>query len=320
MIAKARLSATVAMLLAVSCASALAQSALAQSPALTSVSVTCTATTDCASAFAAIAEGIFRRHGLDVSFVSIGLNSNIPGALMSNSVQFGGTTLPVFMQAVDGGLDLVAVAGASVTAPETVIGTAVVARTGAKIAGAKELEGRKVGVPGIGAFLDVLFRQWLLQNGADPRKVTFVEVTFPTMTDVLKAGTVDAVVTGEPFMSRTLAAGAGFVVANFLRDIPENEAIILYASTRPWTDAHPDTTRAFRAAIVEGASFVRDNPARARDHIAKYTKLPPEVVRSLVISRSSATLDKAQLDWWVEVMRRQDMLQTAIPTATLIAR
>ncbi len=30
--------------------------------------------------------------------------------------------------------------------------------------------GKKVGVPGIGAFLDVLFRKWLIDGGVDPRR------------------------------------------------------------------------------------------------------------------------------------------------------
>ncbi len=34
---------------------------------------------------------------------------------------------------------------------------------------AQDFVGKKVGVPGIGAFLDVLFRQWLIQSGVDPK-------------------------------------------------------------------------------------------------------------------------------------------------------
>ena len=74
----------------------------------------CTATGDCASAMVAIDEGIFKRLGLEAEMVLIGLNSNIPAALLSNSIQIGGPTSSVFLQAADGGLDLVAVGGASV--------------------------------------------------------------------------------------------------------------------------------------------------------------------------------------------------------------
>src|SRR5271168_4441756 len=82
--------------------------------AQTKIQVGCTATSDCASAMVGVDEGIFKRHGLDVEMVPIGINSNIPAAILSNSIQIGGPTSTVFIQAVDGGLDLVAVEGASI--------------------------------------------------------------------------------------------------------------------------------------------------------------------------------------------------------------
>src|SRR5271155_481253 len=82
--------------------------------AQTKIQIGCTATSDCASAMVAVDEGIFKKHGLDAEMILIGINSNIPAAILSNSIQIGGPTSTVFLQAADGGLDLVAVAGASV--------------------------------------------------------------------------------------------------------------------------------------------------------------------------------------------------------------
>ena len=56
------------------------------------IQVGCTATGDCASAMVAIDEGVFKKLGLDVEMTLIGINSNIPAALMSNSIQIGGPT------------------------------------------------------------------------------------------------------------------------------------------------------------------------------------------------------------------------------------
>ena len=72
--------------------------------AQTAINIGCTATTDCASAAVALEEGIFEKNGLDVTMTLIGLNSNIPAALLSDSVQIGGPTPSVFLQAVDDGL------------------------------------------------------------------------------------------------------------------------------------------------------------------------------------------------------------------------
>src|SRR5205823_7617866 len=79
--------------------------------------VGCTATSDCASAMVAVDEGIFKKHGLEVEMTPIGINSNIPAAILSNSIQIGGPTSTVFLQAVDCGLDLVAITGATIMSP-----------------------------------------------------------------------------------------------------------------------------------------------------------------------------------------------------------
>src|SRR5258707_3668797 len=87
--------------------------------AQTKIQIGCTATSDCASAMIAVDEGIFRKHGLDAEMTLIGINSNIPAAILSNSIQIGGPTSTTFLQAADGGLDLVAVTGTLVVEPRS---------------------------------------------------------------------------------------------------------------------------------------------------------------------------------------------------------
>ena len=80
--------------------------------------IACTATTDCASAMVARDEGIFAKHGIDAEVTLIAHQHQHSRPRSSpTSIQIGGPTETVFLQAVDGGLDLVAVAGASVDGP-----------------------------------------------------------------------------------------------------------------------------------------------------------------------------------------------------------
>ncbi|MDB5629476.1 MAG: transporter substrate-binding protein, partial [Tardiphaga sp.] len=164
-----------------------------QAGAQNKIQVGCTATSDCASAMIAVDQGLFKKQGLAVEMVLIGINSNIPAAILSGSVQIGGPTSTVFLQAADGGLDLVAVAGASVMGPTSNGNIAAFVRNGITIKEPKDFIGKKVGAPGLGAFLHVLFVKWLVEKGVDPKKVNFIEVTFPTQMDIIKSGGVDAV-------------------------------------------------------------------------------------------------------------------------------
>ena len=206
--------------------------------------------------------GVFAKHGLDADITLIGINTNIPPAIVSDSIQIGGPTSTVFLQAVDGGLDLVAIAGASVMDPSRT--TIAVVEGRPDDPEPEDFVGKKVGAPGIGAFLHVLFRKWLIDRGVDPKKVNYVEVTFPTQNDALKSGSVDAVLTAEPFVSahrrsRQLAASPRITpwISSAL------DPIIEYVTTRDWRRKKSRGGKAFREAIAEAAAIVNADPQEA---------------------------------------------------------
>ena len=286
--------------------------------AQTKVQIGCTATSDCASAMVAADEGIFKKHGLDAEMVLIGINSYIPAAILSNSIQIGGPTSTVFLQAADGGLDLVAVAGASAMNPTSNANIAAFVRNGITIKEPRDFVGKKVGAPGLGAFLHVLFVKWLVEKGVDPKSVNFVEVTFPTMADIIKSGGVDAVLTAEPFITRMTNAGLGTVGAHYGAELARTEPIIFYAAARDWAERNPAIIKEFRAAIAEGAAIVNADRDKASASISKFTRQPIELVKSTPPNRSEPVLKADQLAWWIDIMSSQKMLQSRLDLNRLI--
>jgi NitT/TauT family transport system substrate-binding protein len=293
---------------------ALAGSAAAQ----TKIQIGCTATSDCASAMVAVDEGIFKKYGLEAEMTPIGINSNIPAAILSNSIQIGGPTSTVFLQAVDGGLDLVAIAGASIMNPTSNGNITAFVRNGISIKEPKDFVGKKVGAPGLNAFLHVLFVKWLAEKGVDPKSVNFVEVTFPTMSDIIKSGGVDAVLTAEPFVTRMLNAGLGSVGARYAVELARTDPIIFYAASREWADKNAATIKKFRDAIAESAQIVNSNREKASASISKFTKQPLELVTATPPNRSEPVLKPEQLAWWIDVMSSQKMLQSKLDTTKLV--
>ena len=93
----------------------------------------------------------------------------------------------------------------------------------------------------------------------DPKDVNFVEVTFPTMSDALKSGAVDAVLTGEPFITRMAKAGTGEVAVRYVADLARSEPVISYVSTRAFAEKNPEVVKDFRAAIEEAAAIVNSD-------------------------------------------------------------
>jgi NitT/TauT family transport system substrate-binding protein len=280
--------------------------------------IACTATSDCASAMIARDQGIFAKHGLDVDMTLIGINTNIPPAIVSDSIQIGGPTEPVFLQAVDGGLDLVAIAGASKMDPNANQLVAAMSRNGLSLKEAKDFIGKKVGAPGVGAYLHVLFRKWLIDKGVDPKKVNFVEVTFPNMSDTLKSNAMDAVLTAEPFITRILKAGNGEMGPRYVADLAQSAPIISYVSTRAFAEKNPEVVKAFRESIAEAAVIGNSDHEAASQSISKFTKQPIEIVRLNKGSLLSESLKSDDLRWWVGVMKQQDMLQTDLDASKVV--
>lgn len=280
-----------------------------------------TAVTDFASVFVAKEEGFFDRRRLDVELKFVPINSTIPAAIQSDSLQIGGPTPSVFLQAVDGGLDHVVVAGGGSTS-KTITGFGLVARAGSGIRTPADCVGKKIGVPGLGAFLHVTFRAWLKQAGVDYHKVSFIEAAFPQHGDLLRGGSLDAVVTADPFMSRITETGAGYVASYYSTFLPEGQPTIVHVARRDWVAKNPAAARAFREAVQEAAAFMArpGNEPRVRAAIGKYIKLPPEVLAKAQISPPTPLVTEKQLDYWVGLMKDQGMLKGSPAVASLIAR
>ncbi|MFT4067754.1 ABC transporter substrate-binding protein [Paraburkholderia sp.] len=268
---------------------------------------------DYAPIFVAKQQGMFNAQGIDPS---LRMMSQVASAVASNSAQIGGVTPTVLLQAIDSGLDLVVIAGGSQTThADRSFG--VVVRTGRDIHQPKDFEGKTVGVQAMGAFLHVTFRKWLQDKGVDSNKVHFVEVKIPQMNDVLKGGSVDAVVVPNPFMQRIVDAGNGFVGAYYSADLPEGMPSMVYVSTRTWADAHRKEVAAFRAALEQGIAFTRSHPDATRADIGAFIKVPPPVLAKIQWARLNAQITPAQLDMWNGIMRDQHLLKAPVDVSKL---
>jgi NitT/TauT family transport system substrate-binding protein len=260
-----------------------------------------------AALFAAKEEGYFAKRDLDLSILMGGIDSNMPSALLAHSLDIAATSATTFFQAVDGGLDLVVILGGTATSRRPT-DEAVLARQDSGIHEAKDFIDRKVGVPGIGAALHVLFRYYLAKHGVDFHKVQFAETLLPRMRDLLAAKTVDATVAVNPFIGQITGSGAGYLAVALAGEIPSGKPVIMYVTTREWATQHKSELAAFRAGIIEGAKFVVAEPERTKEDANRYAKLPPQVLKVAELSDQIPNINTDDLDWWFDVMKKQGML------------
>ena len=138
------------------------------------------------------------------------------------------------------------------------------------------------------------------------------------MNDALKSGAVDAVLTAEPFITRIEKAGNGQVVTRYVADLGRTDPIISYVATRSFAEQHPDVIKAFRASIEEAAPMVNADRDKASESIAKFTKMPIDLVRLSRPNISNPGLKGSDFAWWVETMKQQDMLQGTVDLNKLV--
>lgn len=283
----------------------------------TAITIGYTASTDSNALFVAQKEGIFKKNGLAVELKLIALNSNLPAALQSDSVQIAGPSTSVVLQAIDGGLDLVAIAGGATTSKKAT-NYAIVAKAGSGISKPADFAGKRVGVPGLGATLHILFREWLDERGVDSKSVQFVEAPFSQMNDLLKSGTVDVVVSADPMTTRIVKAKTGTLVSYFVKDFTEGIPTSIYSATRRWATANPDAVIAFRKSIAEAALFVKSNPEAARAAVGQFLKYPPEILSSMYLPPVVADVTADKVDVWIKMLMRQGLLTKKPDSARLI--
>lgn len=298
-------------------AALLAISASASVPARaeTKLKMMYTAVSGFAAVYVAQEQGFFKKRGIDVEFVPTTSSGNNASALVSNSVQFAGPTMPTLLQANDAGLDLVVIAAGSVYPLEADI---LIARQGSDIKKPTDIKGKTVGVPGLGAMLHFMLVRNLKNNGVDPASVRFVEVGFPQAADALKSGQIDAYPAQAPFTARILQSGAGYEVMNWQRDTPDGTTTVVYAATRKWAEANVQTVKDLREGMREAIAFSKAHRPEMYEAIAKYTKLPPAVVASLSPPNLEVDMTPDKVKFWIDLAREQGAIKNNPDPASII--
>lgn len=288
--------------------------ATAASAQVTKINVGYVPAGDWLPALVAKDKGFFEKRNLDVNLTKVAIISNIPSAILSGSLQVGVSTPTVLIDAAEGGLPLVGIAGGTRFVKNPSI-FSVVVRQGVTATSAKDLEGKRVGVPGLRSIADVLFRKWLLDKGVNPARVTIVEAPFPQMKDLLKGGTIDAVAVLEPFRSRIVSDNTGFRLADYVAEVNPDVLGGVWIAQREWASANPRALTAFRESLAEAIEFIKNQNEEARAIESKYLGFSTPVLLPY-----SLPVSNADLETYVRYAREVGYLKKPVDVGQMLAR
>lgn len=157
------------------------------------------------------AAGFFRDEGLEVELVYARGGNAAMQALVGGAVDYAGTSFDVALQAFANGADIRRFAS---TGRLPLFALATAPKRAADLVDLKKLEGRTVGVSGLGNADHALVLYLLKKAGADPAKVQFATLG-PNISEALRLGQIDAGMVQEPALSRAVKSGSR-VLVNFM--------------------------------------------------------------------------------------------------------
>ena len=289
--------------------------------AQTKITIGVTSSTTWSTVFIAADQGIFAKHDLAATISIVALNPAILSAVQAGSLQIGAVSPAGLLQAVDGDLDFVAVAGGVISADKATrasTGTGVLVRQGIEIRSPQDFMGKKIGVPGLGSGLDIGFRLWLKNEGVNYRNVDFVELSFPQQSDALRSRIVDGVISVDPFFTRIINAKTGYLAFDFLNSQDDGVLQSVYVATRRWAASFPQATRDFRRALADAYAFQVAHPDAARTIIGKFLELQPDAVAHATLYTMQADIHPSQLQYWADPMVEQGWIKKLPDIAKLI--
>lgn len=260
--------------------------------------------------FVGVDQGFFKKRDLDIGLTPVANQGVLISALQSGSAEMGSSVLVSMLPAQEAGISLAAVATCvSFPIPKN---AGVLARTGGAVKTAKDLSGHKVAVAGLKSYFHIMVLRWLGEQNVDPSNVTFVEVPFPQMPDLLKAGQIDVAVTVDPFYHRILEQKIGFQVGDFEATVPNGTIIDCYATMKDWAVKNIAAVHAFREGLTESIAYLKANEASARESLGKWTKQPPAVVAETLIPTFTVPVSASQIQWWIDLAKKQKLITTNI--------
>ena len=227
-----------------------------------------------------IAQGFFEDEGLEIVQTEGDNPAAIAGQLTSGQLDIGFTTTTFLPTAVSQGAPLMAIAAVDGLIDTEAPASAIVVGADSPITELSDLEGKNVAVVALGSELHLLTLVDVDQKGGDSSKVNPVQIPFPQMQQALESGNVDAIVTTEPFLSATVAAGARIVGTPEI-DIMPGASVTAWAASTSYIEANPEVVDAFIRAMKKSLEYSKEHPDEVLALIPEYTGLDPDQLKDM---------------------------------------
>lgn len=232
------------------------------------------------TAMYAEANGLFKKHGLDVEVTIFQAGPAMVQAILSGEY-VGGSFGPVpALNLASQGRDFYFLAMDGYHTPDHPAGAIMIRPDDTSIKSFADLKGKSVGQLAAGTL--TYMRLFTAADKYKMKRDDFKEVfvPFPQMGNLLASKQVDAVYAYPPYDTLMIKAGQAKVLVDDTEWTPWAVASFLGVS-KEWADKNPESGKKLVKVWIEAGRWVNDNQAAARKVAASYLKLPEPVANDM---------------------------------------
>lgn len=275
---------------------------------------------DNAQLFVGVEKGLYQQEGLQIEIQELQSGARILEALVSKSgegIDIGFSSLVSVLLARSQGLPIVTFAGGPMEdASRPTHG--VLVQHQSRILHPDDLKGKTISVNALKNVEHLMLFRYLQRVGVDPTSVTVVEIGFPQMPAVLKAGQIDAACAIEPYLTMAVEEDSARLLAYHYKTVREQMAISSYVSTEAKIASRRDDFHRFVHATQLATDYIASHPEETREIVIKYTKLDPKLATHMVVPRFERAHDTADLEFWLTMMEEQHYLSKPLNVGVLL--
>jgi NitT/TauT family transport system substrate-binding protein len=277
---------------------------------------------DHAPTFAAIQNGYFTQQGIKAKLTPMAGGAVIIPAVAGGSLDIGYAAHQLILVARERGMDFTIVAPNSGLSPKQKSYVQILVREDSPIRRPKDFEGRIFSVNTLGAIDWLYAAEWVTRNGANQKKVHWLELPFPKMGAALRAKKIDGMYGVEPFITIEMGRGGLRIVGDPFSEVDPHMVIAGWTTTETWAKAHPQLLQRFVSAFYKGIDYSNENPEKVAGLLSSFTRIPAALAPKLRLPVWAHPMDMKALQRtadlthkWGLIEKRPDVRKAVWPTA-----
>ena len=287
---------------------------------LTNVTLGYVPYSDDASLYYAQSSGIFKQHGLNVTFVAQASPVAVEASMASGTEQFGFITTPVLINLNSKGVSVKCVSSVDGSEPSTPAddSTVLVAAKGSGITSVKDLAGKNVAEVQLTSLNSLAVEILAKQAGINPSSIHQIAIPFPQMPAALAQGRVQAAVIVAPFTDTATAEGAT-VLTHPNVDLFPNGTVTCLDAMSSYISANPTVVSEFRAAMDQSIAYSQTHEAVVKQTLVKGLSLTPAVAAKQILATNwNPALNTASITMIENYMKQFGVITSEPPAASMV--